>query len=207
LSSAAADARVKGKLVVPEVIGQIKDMRTIEDTGLPDFIKSECTSREKKFDIDILDLASLPSEDQEAALARNSMELPANVFLKPDADALADALIQDRISSSTADDSFTILFLSTPNEPSYEPEFAEPIHVEHKRHLQASNVRRSDNDTEWEKLPLFEKYQFFTPGIHSHQLREICLCTDRLPRHFHGSHHLACARQHSRCWYQGIGKP
>lgn len=74
LSRAAEDSRIKGKFIVTEVIGQIKDMQTLGDTGLPDFIKNECTSEGKEHDVDILDLASLPSEGQEDALARNGMK-------------------------------------------------------------------------------------------------------------------------------------
>lgn len=67
--------------MVSEVIGQIKDMYAIEDTGLPDFIKHACTEREKKYNVDILDLASLPSEDQEDALARNGEDVPPDPML------------------------------------------------------------------------------------------------------------------------------
>ena len=78
---------------------------------------------------------------------------------------MADALLRDRLAKATAHDSFTILFMSTPNEPLYEAEFDEPIHVEFKRETQDLKIRLGDNETEWERLPLFEKYQFLTPGL------------------------------------------
>ena len=58
----------------------------------------------------------------------------------------------------------TVIFAGTSNEPSYEPEFEEPVHMELKRDMQGQPLRRDNNETDWEKLPLFEKYQFFTPG-------------------------------------------
>lgn len=144
LSRAAEDTRVKGRFLVTEVVGEMDDMGSLENTGLPGYIRTECASQNKQYDVDILDLASLPSEHLDDALAHN------------------DALILNRIASATADSSYTILFLSTPEEPSLE---TSSRHAEYKRHMQAPVARRDDNSTEWNKLPLFEKYQFFTPAL------------------------------------------
>ncbi len=63
-------------------------------------------------------------------------------------------------------DSYTVILFSDPNEyQAYEPEFVEPVHMDLKRqsdnslHLYGRSVNSTDD------LPLFEKYQFFTPGI------------------------------------------
>lgn len=66
--------------------------------------------------------------------------------------------------------SYTIIYTTTPpvhaaNHPSYEPKFEaqEPLHVEMKRNV----MSRRDNSTAPQvpkNAPLFEKYQFFTPG-------------------------------------------
>jgi hypothetical protein len=65
-------------------------------------------------------------------------------------------------------DSFTLIFVGTSDRTTeqtvYEPEFEEPLNMELKRNLQASPRKPSNNETQWEKLPLFEKYQFFTSG-------------------------------------------
>jgi hypothetical protein len=66
---------------------------------------------------------------------------------------------------------YTVLYLTTPNphpaaapheEMLYEPAFEEPVHMELKRQLVARiPPKTTTNDTR----PLFEKYQFFTPGM------------------------------------------
>jgi len=147
LCRATDDQQVQGKFVVPEVVGKIKDMDGVRDTGLPEFLAQACASMSKDVKIDLLDLASPPSDDYASALTEN------------------DAMLAERLTAATADDSFTILFMSTPGELSYESRFDEPVRMDLKRHVQGSHIRRKDNETEWDKLPLFEKYQFFTPGI------------------------------------------
>jgi hypothetical protein len=62
-------------------------------------------------------------------------------------------------------DSYTFIYLSSPSEPIYEADFGEPLHVELKRRAVSMPVRRAKNETDWNNLPLFEKYQFFTPGM------------------------------------------
>ena len=38
------------------------------------------------------------------------------------------------------------------------------MHIDLKRDEHAIPVRRAKNNSDFDKLPLFEKYQFFTPG-------------------------------------------
>ncbi|KFZ07672.1 hypothetical protein V501_06232 [Pseudogymnoascus sp. VKM F-4519 (FW-2642)] len=72
--------------------------------------------------------------------------------------------------------SYAVLFATTPvnskapapvvhdsvsDVPNYESEFQEPLHSEIKR--QTGAMRRADSKVD--RRPLFEKYQFFTPGI------------------------------------------
>ena len=63
------------------------------------------------------------------------------------------------------DSSYTVILFSDPNEfHAYEPEFVEPVLMELKRRSDDASVYarsiRSEDDPS-----LFEKYQFFTPGI------------------------------------------
>lgn len=62
------------------------------------------------------------------------------------------------------DGDYTVLLFSDRNElATYEPSFVEPVHMDLKRQTGPVFVgRRADNSTN--NLPLFEKYQFFTPG-------------------------------------------
>lgn len=75
-------------------------------------------------------------------------------------DALARSL-----AKTTADSSYIIVVFSTPHEPTYEPDFVDPVRMDLKRHVQSAQLQQRDNKTDWDKLPLFEKYQFFTPGM------------------------------------------
>ena len=69
----------------------------------------------------------------------------------------------------TLDEDYTVVMFSDPNEfKAYEPEFIEPVHMDLKRHaeLEAASfaaVRRKEKNSTT-SVPLFEKYQFFTPG-------------------------------------------
>ena len=66
---------------------------------------------------------------------------------------------------------YTVVMFSDPNEfQVYEPEFIESVHKNHvdlRRAVEvpgAIGVRKAANNTERDTRPLFEKYQFFTPG-------------------------------------------
>lgn len=75
--------------------------------------------------------------------------------------------------------SYAVLFATTPvnskapasvvhdsvsDVPYYKSEFQEPLHSDIKRH--AGAVRRADGGSKVDTRPLFEKYQFFTPGMY-----------------------------------------
>jgi hypothetical protein len=77
---------------------------------------------------------------------------------------VADQALERALEFPLGSKSYTILFVATTAEPVYEAVFDEPVRMDLKRSVQGQ-VRRAGNETEWSKLPLFEKYQFFTPGI------------------------------------------
>ncbi|KAL6819328.1 BIG/ATPase V1 complex, subunit S1 [Trichoderma sp. SZMC 28015] len=135
------DERIKGKSIVNEVVGNL------EDAHLSEYIKSACAKQGKTATVEEIHLAPLSWEDRAAAFAAND-------------DKLAQGL-----EKATEGDSYTFLFFSTPGEPIYEPEFEEALRTELKRNVQSDEPSKGGNNTEWDKLPLFEKYQFFTPGI------------------------------------------
>jgi hypothetical protein len=55
--------------------------------------------------------------------------------------------------------------LSDPNElKAYKPEFSEPVHMDMKRWSEERGVAAPKKGNSTSNLPLFEKYQFFTPG-------------------------------------------
>ena len=64
---------------------------------------------------------------------------------------------------------YTVVYTTTPlpdevvhDTPSYEPDFMKPLHTELKR--QSAFAETASNETETDLRPLFEKYQFFSPG-------------------------------------------
>ena len=78
--------------------------------------------------------------------------------------SVIDDILGQALEPLLSSDSYTILFVGTPGEPSYQPEFEEPVRMDLKRHLLNQPIRRQDNETERDTRNLFEKYQFFTPG-------------------------------------------
>lgn len=76
-----------------------------------------------------------------------------------------DATLARILESITKGKSYTILFFASPQEPLYEPDFAEPLHIVVKRDENTAGLRQAKNETEIDRRPLFEKYQFFTPGM------------------------------------------
>jgi hypothetical protein len=67
---------------------------------------------------------------------------------------------------SSLGDDYTVLLFSDPNDfKAYEPSFIEPMQTDLKRRTDSINVgRRAGNQTA-DHRGLFEKYQFFTPGV------------------------------------------
>ncbi|KAL7949206.1 BIG/ATPase V1 complex, subunit S1 [Trichoderma barbatum] len=141
LCKVVGDERIKGKSIVTEVVG------ALEDAQLSEYIKSACAKKGKAATVDEVHLVPLPLEGRAGAFAAND-------------DALAQSL-----EKAAEGNSYTFIFFSTPGEPFYEPEFEEPVRMELKRHVQSTQPPKGSNNTDWDKLPLFEKYQFFTPGI------------------------------------------
>ncbi|KAH7318756.1 BIG/ATPase V1 complex, subunit S1 [Stachybotrys elegans] len=142
LCNAADASSLQGRYIVSEVVG------AVAGAGISAMIETACSQKEKKVTIEEVNLSSLSQEDRVESLAEN------------------DAVLSSSLKRLTTTDSYTIVFLSTPGEPtSYKADFGEAMHTDLKRGIKASHVRRDSNNTDWDRLPVFEKYQFFTPGI------------------------------------------
>jgi hypothetical protein len=75
---------------------------------------------------------------------------------------------------------YTLLLFSDPNDgKSYEADFGDAINLDLKRREVLEVVgKRKDNST---SLPLFEKYQFFTPGtLSSGSPSRLAICVRKL---------------------------
>lgn len=79
-------------------------------------------------------------------------------------DGLLDLTLAQRLEDTTVGNSYTVVFLSSAGEPAYEIEFDETVRMDLKRHVRGSPLPRRADDGERDTRPLFEKYQFFTPG-------------------------------------------
>ncbi|KAH7263904.1 hypothetical protein B0J15DRAFT_463830 [Fusarium solani] len=139
---------IHGKFIVPEVVGESINKKDIED-----YVSTACSQQGKDAVFQTVELKSLD----------NDPERRDNVDLWQQAKSLIEK------------GSHTVLFVGTPR-PSkksassaektiYESEFVEPVRMDVKRDVTDGFQRRADNETEWDNRPLFQKYQFFTPGI------------------------------------------
>ncbi|ROT43144.1 BIG1-domain-containing protein [Sodiomyces alkalinus F11] len=145
LCSAASNDRVRNTYSVAEVVGKI------EADNLSKYIQAACSNQGRAAEVQETALHPLPSDhlEREKQLAKN--------------DQILDRALDDLLSS----DSYTIIYLSSPAGSSKsDVDSTGSISAELKKlRARAWSVRRQDNSTDWNNLPLFEKYQFLTPGI------------------------------------------
>lgn len=70
-----------------------------------------------------------------------------------------------RLLETLGDTDYTVMVFSDPNEfKAYEPEFAAPVHMDMRRWAEKPEPSDGSKSNSTANLPLFEKYQFFTPG-------------------------------------------
>jgi len=78
-----------------------------------------------------------------------------------------DAFLNTVLEKLPAGSDYTVIYTTTPISPethiTYEPIFQESLHVELRRQLDF--VPRAEEKNATDSLPLFEKYQFLSPGI------------------------------------------
>ncbi|KAI0012840.1 ER protein BIG1 [Xylariaceae sp. FL0662B] len=130
--------RAKSRYSVAEVAGEL-DLKHISN-----YIREACEGKNPF--IDEIDLAPISSTDSAKTLKQNDDEL-GMVFDQYDAEG-----------------SYTIIYAGGPRTETpktYTAEFPGSVHTELKRQLN-NNGRRADNAR---NPPLFEKYQYFTPGL------------------------------------------
>ncbi|RGP60706.1 er big1 [Fusarium longipes] len=144
LHQAIARKEIQGKFIVPEVVGE-----SIDADAIQDYIQTACYEQAKKVE-------------------------PHFTLLKTEDDK--EATKQWTSNGMWMKDSYTVLFVGTPSTRAktastskkvsektiYESEFVEPLRMDLKRDVsEGSKAGNATRDTRG----LFEKYQFFTPGI------------------------------------------
>ncbi|KYK54316.1 uncharacterized protein DCS_06273 [Drechmeria coniospora] len=142
LCRAADDDRIQGRYTVSEVLRKATDT----DVQFAEHIKSVCAKKKKSVTVEEIVLASLGVENRANALSDN------------------DAFLASKLEAAQSS-SYTILLYSVPQEPAYEPEFLDLLHMDLKRDMQSVPNVPKKNETLRDTRPLFEKYQFFSPGI------------------------------------------
>jgi hypothetical protein len=146
LHQAIARKEIQGKFIVSEVVGE-----SIDADAIQDYIQTACYEQAKKVE-------------------------PHFTLIKAGDDK--EAIEQWTSNEKWMKDSYTVLFVGTPStrpktasaskkvsgseKTIYESEFIEPLHMDLKRDVsEGSKAGNATRDTRG----LFEKYQFFTPGI------------------------------------------
>ncbi|CAI6100510.1 unnamed protein product [Clonostachys chloroleuca] len=140
LCHAVEDKSISGKLMASEVVGDVKH------TGLEDFIKEAC-AKKTGVSVEAIELSSPAKNDRAGSLAQS------------------DAAFAAKLEDLKNDKSYTVIFYSSAVEPVYEADFADPAHLELRRNVESPVPRREKKTSGRDNRNLFEKYQFFTPGI------------------------------------------
>ncbi|KAK4250317.1 BIG/ATPase V1 complex, subunit S1 [Corynascus novoguineensis] len=149
LCRAAESGNKKSSWDVAEVIGQLSGK------ALEEYINGACEGRNEEVSVQRFELRHLPAASAKAGEDKERQEILG------DNDYELGKLLEQ------LGDDYTVLVYSDPNEfNAYEPEFSQPVHMDLRRWaeeaLEVVSRKREDSTN---NLPLFEKYQFFTPGI------------------------------------------
>ncbi|KAF5025135.1 hypothetical protein F66182_2775 [Fusarium sp. NRRL 66182] len=167
LHNAIARKEIQGKFIIPEVVGE-----SIDADAIQDYIQTACYAQAKKVEPHFTLIK--PSKDDKDNEGRLFQLLNGEINV----DRFTEAIKQWNMSEKWMKDSYTVLFVGTPavqdktskktsasEKTIYEPEFIEPVRMNLKRDVSDGMSSQADNKTEYDNRPLFQKYQFFTPGI------------------------------------------
>ncbi|RYP88478.1 hypothetical protein DL770_004642 [Monosporascus sp. CRB-9-2] len=147
----------ESRLSIAEVVGHL-DVKELSD-----YIRESCDG--KSASIDVLELEPIATAQSAKRLKENGMPYSIVLDGRVDVDCGADDRLAMVLEQYQAEGSYTVIYAAGPRTEApktYTAEFQDSTHVELKRQLQHLG-KRALNDTS--NLPLFEKYQFFTPGI------------------------------------------
>ncbi|KAK4193021.1 BIG/ATPase V1 complex, subunit S1 [Podospora australis] len=151
LCRAIKSESTKGSYSVAEVIGQVSGQ------PLKEHIQAACKATGKKdVQIDRIELKHLPAVGQVSDHERREMLEDNDRELGNMLDVVGD------------DEDYTVVMFSDPNEfKPYQSEFAEsPVaHMDLKRWAEEPVVGNKKGNSTYDNRSLFEKYQFFTPGV------------------------------------------
>jgi len=155
---------VQARLAVSEVIG------SLSFSDFSEYIRSNCGKQGKEVTVEELQLRSLPSgrtANKRAEVVLDNGKKSCKPMARGcQANAnLKDYEINTALEKFSSTGDYTVIYFSDPNEfQAYEAEFVDPVHIELRRQSAPVHVGRRQGNVS-DNAGLFEKYQFFTPGI------------------------------------------
>ncbi|RYO87326.1 hypothetical protein DL766_007666 [Monosporascus sp. MC13-8B] len=149
--------KAESRLSIAEVIGDL-DVKELSD-----YIRESCDG--KSATVDVFELGPIATTQSATALKENGISCSIIFRQTANVDCGADDQLAAVLEQYQVEGSYTVIYAAGPRTEApktYTADFQDSTHVELKRQLQHLG-KRALNDTS--NLPLFEKYQFFTPGI------------------------------------------
>ncbi|KAJ4389305.1 hypothetical protein N0V93_006771 [Gnomoniopsis smithogilvyi] len=140
--------RIQTTVGVAEVVGDVIDAQALRT-----YIEQACGKVGREAVVTVSQLDALPGRGD---ASRGSMM------------AVTDKQIGAFVDSyDTNGQDFTVLYFASPHEPprNYESDFVDTTPMELRRRMDGGMLERADGVSGNASLPLFAKYQFFTPGL------------------------------------------
>ncbi|ERF68090.1 hypothetical protein EPUS_06901 [Endocarpon pusillum Z07020] len=165
-SNHATDTRLRSRTIIPEVIGEV-DIRLIEQE-----LNRRCGA--SSIAIDVSTIASSAIFDDTPQVLSLNFSAPSESQPERGQDILDHDASLSLILDMLRNRNYTVLYTTTPAVPAshvagtpkqYEMySYDESLHTELKRDVDSEPVKVRNNQTLVDG-PLFEKYQFLTPGL------------------------------------------
>jgi len=145
LCRALENGKTQSRFDIAEVMG------SLSFGDFSDYIRASCMAQGRRATVEEHQLRSLPSSGVGAkraeVLADNDHELG------------------QLLQKAQEDGDYTAIYFSNPNESKlYKAEFTDPVHIELRREIESRVIERRRANVS-ANASLFERYQFFTPGI------------------------------------------
>ncbi|CAN8095951.1 unnamed protein product [Discula destructiva] len=144
----SSSTRIRARFGVAEVVGE-----AIGAQALKEYIEGACTGAS----VSVSQLDALPEHEGRESAMRKADEQIGALLQSYDADFV----------KTDGAESYTVLYFASPHEPprSYESEFVDAAPMELRRRLEDGVLERAEGSSSNSTVPLFVKYQFFTPGL------------------------------------------
>jgi hypothetical protein len=170
LRRAMSNEGVQTKFSVSEVVG----LEEGNADDLADYVSKNCGHITVHKDISDPVRRAIISDDawwRKIVVRSDYHALPSKEPARRDSLSEHDTDLHAAILKDMRKYTYTVIYTTTPasgnvaySGPSYEAVFMEPVHMDLKRQSGLAGVR-DNNSTLYDSRPLFEKYQFLSPGL------------------------------------------